>query len=562
MAAQLTDLERGVPFVPDEPLPSPDDRSEALGDELGGLPTEENASTSEDTISSPPPQPPTTNDPKDETPPHPKPSADGAADPNVVTWDGPNDPANPQNWSNDKKWIGSVVESLMLSIFILAYAIGPLFLGPMSEIFGRSSVLQLSNLLFLAFNIGCSRATTVNQMLAFRFLAGLGGSAPLAIGGGTIGDLFTADNRGKALSVYTLAPLTEETGSELATQRLGPALGPVMGGWIAEKASWRWIFYSTSIADAVIQLLGIVFLRETYAPKLLSIKTRQQRAETGNPKLRSMYTKPGHVDVYDATPLQWVAIVAKGAVRPLKMLVTQPIVQVFALYQAVLYGTMYLTLTTFAALWTEEYHYSVGIAGLHYIALGIGFTLGSQFGARGLDIIYRRLKARNGGVGTPEMRMPLMMFMAVLLPVGLVIYGWSAQYHLPWIVPDIGACILTVGIMGNFLPIQSYLVDHYTLHAASAIGATSSFRSLAGFGFPLFANSMFRSLGLGWGNTLLAFVAVAICGPSPYIFYHYGARIRMWSSKRWSAPTPTPKGATGNTKRPGQSPHEKAEAVS
>ncbi|KIO33904.1 hypothetical protein M407DRAFT_60350, partial [Tulasnella calospora MUT 4182] len=475
-----------------------------------------------------------------------KPSQD--VDSNVVTWEGPNDPANPQNWSGKKKWIattivscftfmsplassmvapalpqmskefgvtpGSVVESLMLSIFVLAYAIGPLFLGPMSEIFGRTSVLQLSNLLFLVFNIGCSRATTLNQMLAFRFLAGLGGAAPLAIGGGTIGDLFSADNRGKALSVYTLAPLT------------GPALGPVVGGWIAEKSSWRWIFYSTSIADAVIQLLGIVFLRETYAPKLLSIKTRQLRKTTGNPKLRSMYTKPGHIDVYDATPLQWVKIVAKGALRPLKMLATQPIVQVFAVYQALMYGTMYLTLTTFAALWTQEYHYSVGIAGLHYIALGIGFTAGSQFGARGLDIIYKRLKARNGGVGTPEMRMPLMMFMSLLLPIGLVIYGWSAQYHLPWIVPDIGGCILTIGIMGNFLPIQSYLVDHYTLHAASAIGATSSFRSLAGFGFPLFANSMFRSLGLGWGNTLLAFVAVVICIPSPYIFYHYGARIR------------------------------------
>ncbi|KAG8939066.1 hypothetical protein FRC03_006593 [Tulasnella sp. 419] len=83
-------------------------------------------------------------------------------------------------------------------------------------------------------------------MLAFRFLAGLGGSAPLAIGGGTIGDLFTPENRGKALSVYTLAPLT------------GPALGPVMGGWIAQNTSWRWVFYATSIADGVIQILGVV----------------------------------------------------------------------------------------------------------------------------------------------------------------------------------------------------------------------------------------------------------------------------------------------------------------
>ncbi|KAG8893276.1 hypothetical protein FRB99_002092, partial [Tulasnella sp. 403] len=73
-------------------------------------------------------------------------------------------------------------------------------------------------------------------------------------------------------------------------------------------------------------------------------------------------------------------------------------------------------------------------------------------------------------------------------------------------------------------------VDSYTLYAASAIGAASSFRSLAGFGFPLFANAMFKALGLGWGNTLLAFVSLIIGGPAPYLFYHYGARLRRWSN--------------------------------
>lgn len=77
----------------------------------------------------------------------------------------------------------------MLSIFILAFAIGPLLFGPLSEVFGRIPVLQITNLFYVVFNLACGFAQTPTQMLAFRFLAGLGGSAPSAIGGGVLGSV-------------------------------------------------------------------------------------------------------------------------------------------------------------------------------------------------------------------------------------------------------------------------------------------------------------------------------------------------------------------------------------
>lgn len=132
-----------------------------------------------------------------------------------VKWDGPDDPENPKNWPSSKKWAATVVVSLFtfispvsssmvapalpnlasdlkitddfvmqltLSIFVLAYAVGPLFLGPLSEVYGRVIVLQLANLFFLVFNIGCAVSKTTTQLLVCRFFAGLGGSAPLAVG--------------------------------------------------------------------------------------------------------------------------------------------------------------------------------------------------------------------------------------------------------------------------------------------------------------------------------------------------------------------------------------------
>ena len=81
----------------------------------------------------------------------------------------------------------------------------------------------------LVWNIACGFASSMNMLIVFRFLAGLGGSAPQSIGGGVIGDLFDAEHRGQAISIYSLAPL------------LGPVIGPVAGAWIAEKSTWRWV---------------------------------------------------------------------------------------------------------------------------------------------------------------------------------------------------------------------------------------------------------------------------------------------------------------------------------
>ena len=86
----------------------------------------------------------------------------------------------------------------------------------------------------LVWNTACGFAHSKNQLITFRFLAGLGGSAPPAVGGAVIGDLFDAEHRGQAISIYTLAPL------------LGPVIGPVAGAWIAEKSTWRWVVCACS----------------------------------------------------------------------------------------------------------------------------------------------------------------------------------------------------------------------------------------------------------------------------------------------------------------------------
>lgn len=135
-------------------------------------------------------------------------------DPIVVSWDGPHDPENPKNWKAGRKWGITILVScftfispfsstmvtpamdviardlqvpagfmqqLVMTIFLLGFAQGPFVLAPLSEIFGRAIVLQLSNVMYLVFNLACGFAQTKEQMLAFRFLSGVGGSAPQAV---------------------------------------------------------------------------------------------------------------------------------------------------------------------------------------------------------------------------------------------------------------------------------------------------------------------------------------------------------------------------------------------
>ncbi|KAI9146829.1 major facilitator superfamily transporter [Paramyrothecium foliicola] len=309
---------------------------------------------------------------------------------NLVTWNTPEDIRNPKQWSSRKKWVtvfcvscfgilspvtssmvapaltnighdlsttDPVDHTLILSIFVLAYAFGPLVWGPLSEVYGRCRLIHVSNMMYISFNLRCGLSSTKTQMIAFRFLAGFGGSAPLAIGGAVISDLFIPAMLGQAIGIFTLAPL------------LGPAIGPIAGGFISQVTSWRWLFHSTTILAATIQSVGFFVLSETYAPVILRTLKKHLIEETGNTSLRTVYDNP------DKT---WFLHMGTNLTRPLRLLSTHVLVQFIALYMMYLYGVLYLVLSTYARLWTIDYRQRVGIAGLNYISIGLGFLLGAQ----------------------------------------------------------------------------------------------------------------------------------------------------------------------------------------
>lgn len=190
-------------------------------------------------------------------------------DENIVNWDGPDDPQNPMNWSGRKKWANvailstltlltplassmfapgvpelmkefhsesTILAEFVVSVYILGFAVGPLVVSPLSEMYGRWPLYNIANLFFIVFTVGCALATDMGMLIAFRFLAGVAGIAPITIGGGTIADLIVQEKRGGAMAVWALGPL------------LGPVIGPVAGGYLSGSLGWRWVFWILAMA--------------------------------------------------------------------------------------------------------------------------------------------------------------------------------------------------------------------------------------------------------------------------------------------------------------------------
>lgn len=193
------------------------------------------------------------------------------------------------------------------------------------------------------------------------------------IGGGIVSDVWRPEQRGRSLALYSFVPL------------LGPAIGPLIGGYIAQQASWRWSFFTVAIFEAALILLSLLIFKETYGPTILSRKAKLLRKRTGN------------MDFYTTHEKQISTLTIKlktSLVRPTKLLFTHPIIQILAVYGAYSFGLLYIVHSTFPTLWLDRYHETVSQSGLNFISIAVGFTLGAQVAAPITDRIWQHLRKK------------------------------------------------------------------------------------------------------------------------------------------------------------------------
>ncbi|KAK1757212.1 major facilitator superfamily domain-containing protein [Echria macrotheca] len=469
----------------------------------------------------------------------------------VITWDGPSDPQNPINWPRPRKWAISIFVSLggfvtlmsgsmiapalpalcadlsmtsteaesSLSIFILAFAFGPLLLAPFTEVYGRKPVWVTCGFVYAGWSVVCGFARNKATLIAVRFLAGLGGSVDFVVALPIMSDIWPPEQRGQSFALVNCIPL------------LGPALGPLLGGLIADNIGWRWIFWIASIFCAALMLTALLFLPETSATQILATKAKKLRAaaaaaaDTGGRGGEYQTSLPSD-DIHRPRP-PLAAQLRRSIARPVRILATQPAMQLVSVLMAYNFGILYYLLATFASLHADVYREPAGETGLHYLAIVTGYLVANFAGAGLMDWLWRRLKRRSASNATaPEFRVPLMVPAGLLTPAGLLWYGWSAEAGRSRILTDVGAGITGCGILLHTGAMQAYVLDAFPDFTASAMGASQVLRMIFGFVFPIFAPAMQARLGWGWSNTVIALIAVVFGVMGPLVLWNFGARLR------------------------------------
>ncbi|KAF7587614.1 hypothetical protein BBP40_006995 [Aspergillus hancockii] len=403
----------------------------------------------------------------------------------IVGWDAPDDPRHPRSFPPWRKWMILGLVSITTFLSSLASSINAPGITVMDTEFHNDSAT-----------------------LAFRFLAGLGGSACLTIGGGIVADLFPIAERGRANAMFAFGSL------------FGPVLGPIAGGFIAQRAGWRWAYWVLLCACVTVTTANIVLSAETNTIILIRRKAEKLRKELYRPELQCVYDigRDPHQNTKRAT-------LARGIIRPLRLVFGSVILSLLAVYVSFIFSLLYLLFTTLTSLYKNVYHWPVELCGLAYLGLGFGFMTGLFVVAKTSDATIIRLTRANNNVYEPEMRLASCLLFALFVPISFFWYGWAADQHAHWIIPLIGLAPFAFGLMGILLPIQTYFIDVGGKYAASAVAGQVTLRCLFGAFLPLAGPSMYASLGLGWGNSLLGFLALCLI-PVPALIFKYGASIR------------------------------------
>ncbi|OKL56131.1 hypothetical protein UA08_08724 [Talaromyces atroroseus] len=455
-------------------------------------------------------------------------------DPFQVSWL-ENDPRDPMNFSAVSKWLvtllvsvntmavalvssaysGGIVEVILgfqiseevailgISLFVLGFAVGPLIWAPLSEIYGRRYIFIASAAGLTVFVAGAAGSQNIWTLIILRFFAGSLGSAPFAVAGGVIADCFPAVSRGLASGLYCAAPF------------LGPTLGPIIGGFLSESAGWRWVEGLVAAIAGVLGIITVFTLPETYAPVLLRKRAVRLSTITGR-----VYRSKLDIEQGEASLTGTLKVALS---RPWLLLFHEPIVLLLSIYLSIVYGILYMFFAAMPIVFQEGRGWSEGMGGLSFLGILIGILITV---AATVPMYFRYKKNMpKGGRTPPEARLPPSFAGAIALPIGLFWFAWTNSPSIHWISPIAAGVPFGFGMVAVFLSVLNYLVDAYTLYAASVLAANSAMRSVFGAAFPLFTTYMYNNLGIHWASSVPAFLALA-CVPMPFLFYRYGAAIR------------------------------------
>ena len=472
----------------------------------------------------------------------------------VVDWDGPDDPENPYNWPLLQKvifageiafltlsvYMGSAIytpgidylmedlgitkvkATLPLTMFVIGYGLGPMVLSPMSEnaIFGRTSIYIITLFFFFILQIPQSFGVgthSIASLSVLRFLSGIFASPALATGVASFGDVVTLPYMPVGIASWSISAVC------------GPSMGPLIGAVLVNGShgDWVWPFrFMMIISGACFLFLGFL-LPESYGKTLLRRKAQRLRALTGNENIMS----EGEIENKNMTVRE---LAIDTLWRPFEIALTEPVVLLIDLYISLVYSIMYLWFEAFPIVFVETYGFTLVELGVSYVSVMIGVLVGAVFY---ISVIYQVFTKKffngKGDTITPEVFLPVAIAGSLLMPIGIFIFGWSANPQHHWMGPIMGAAVFCTGAFLVFQTLFNYMAMSFPRYMASVFAGNDLFRSVIAGCFPLFGSALFNNLAIkkfpvAWGSSVLGFISLGMVA-IPVTFALLGPKIRARS---------------------------------
>lgn len=334
----------------------------------------------------------------------------------LVDFESPRDPQHPMNWKLASKLLISCivccgtfqsslasaifapavdaasldlnvsyeVGTLGTALFVLGFASGPVIWAPVSELVGRRWPLFLGLLGDSIFVLGSAVGKDIQTLIICRFFSGFFGASQLSIVPAVLSDVYDNASRGQAMTIYAL------------TVFVGPLAAPFIGAFVTHSPlGWRWTLYIPAILGFLNAALILAFVRETFAPVILAKKAAKLRTLTGNHAIHAMH---------DKTELDLHEIARKSILRPVKMLLFEPVLLLVTVYMSFIYGLVYALVGAYPYIFATTYGMKPGPAALPCVSIIIGLVLACCFILLQQPGYRKKLEA-NSGVSIPEWRL-------------------------------------------------------------------------------------------------------------------------------------------------------------
>jgi len=409
--------------------------------------------------------------------------------------------------------------SMSVAIFILLQGLVPLLWSAISEVKGRKLVYLVSLTMFTVASIVVAISKSIGLVIGFRACQAAGSSAVIAIGAATLADVFDPHERGTKMGVFYMAPL------------LGPSLGPILGGALTTGFNWRAIFWFLTIVAGASLLSFVLFFKDTFRrERSLTYQTVIKQRIAAGPLPAPTPSPSKEKDGAENVEVLEVAEepgkdVEKGAAapqapelkltlrdispfRPIGLVMRRKNNSLTLLSSGLLFAFGFFVPYAAARTLSAHYGYEALKIGLVTLAYGVGSLAGSILGGRWSDRKLAKLKAENGGVSRPEMRLQSTIPGLILLPPCTVGLGWVCNERLHIAVVCVFLFLCGFMSIWTYSSTLAYIVDANNGRSSTAVACNSAFRGAFAFASIEIVVPMQDGLGDGWMYTIWAGVLV------------------------------------------------------